>query len=84
VVRLLLARQGVDVNKTNQNGATALYVASQNGHVEVEEPQHLLPHGFIYLSQSVRRDLLVIGLVWFATPSSSRRFGPGPLLPDQR
>jgi ankyrin repeat protein len=35
VVRLLLARQGVDVNRTAQNGFTALYMASQNGHVEV-------------------------------------------------
>jgi hypothetical protein len=35
VVRILLARQGVEVNKTAQNGATALMVASQNGHVDV-------------------------------------------------
>ncbi len=28
VVRLLLARQGVEVNKSTQNGATALMVAS--------------------------------------------------------
>ncbi len=44
MVRLLLARQGdasllarnsVDVNMTAQNGFTALYMASQNGHVEV-------------------------------------------------
>ncbi len=35
VVRLLLARQGVEVNKTAQKGSTALFMASQNGHVEV-------------------------------------------------
>ncbi len=35
MVRLLLARQGVEVNKSAQNGATALLVASQSGHVEV-------------------------------------------------
>jgi ankyrin repeat protein len=34
VVRLLLARNGVEVNKTAQDG-TALYMASQNDHVEV-------------------------------------------------
>jgi ankyrin repeat protein len=35
VVQLLLAREGVDVNKTAHNGFTALYMASQKGHVEV-------------------------------------------------
>jgi ankyrin repeat protein len=35
VVRLLLAREGVEVNKTAQNGPTALLIASQQGHVEV-------------------------------------------------
>ncbi len=35
VVRLLLARQGVEVNKTAQNGSTALLIASQKGHVQV-------------------------------------------------
>jgi hypothetical protein len=35
VVGLLLACQGVEVNKTTLAGFTALYVASQNGHVEV-------------------------------------------------
>ena len=34
-VRLLLARQGVEVNKSAADGATALMVASQIGHVEV-------------------------------------------------
>ncbi len=35
MVRLLLAGQGVEVNKTAQNGVTALCIASQQGHVEV-------------------------------------------------
>jgi ankyrin repeat protein len=35
MVRLLLARQGIEVNTTTQNGPTALMLASQNGHVEV-------------------------------------------------
>jgi hypothetical protein len=35
VARLLLSRQGVEVSKTAQDGATALMVASQIGHVEV-------------------------------------------------
>jgi ankyrin repeat protein len=35
VVRLLLARQGVEVNKTARNGGTALMLASQNGLAEV-------------------------------------------------
>jgi ankyrin repeat protein len=35
VVRLLLARQGVELNQAIANGAMALYFASQNGHVEV-------------------------------------------------
>jgi hypothetical protein len=34
-VRLLLARQDVEVNKTTLAGVTALMVASHNGHVEV-------------------------------------------------
>ncbi len=34
-MRLLLARQGVDVNMTEMNGGTALIAASQQGHVEV-------------------------------------------------
>ncbi len=35
MVRLLLARKGVEVNKSAANGATALYMASRKGHVEV-------------------------------------------------
>ncbi len=35
VVRLLLARQDVKVNKITQNGTTALIIALENGHVEV-------------------------------------------------
>jgi ankyrin repeat protein len=35
VVRLLLARKGVEVNKSAADGDTALILASQNGHVEV-------------------------------------------------
>jgi hypothetical protein len=35
VVRLLLARKGVEVNKTAQDGYTALFMASQNGHIEI-------------------------------------------------
>ncbi len=35
VVRLLLARKGVQVNKGAAEGGTALIVASENGHVEV-------------------------------------------------
>jgi ankyrin repeat protein len=35
VVKLLLARQGVEVNKALQKGGTALYLASYYGHVEV-------------------------------------------------
>ncbi len=35
MVRLLHARQGDEVNTTAQNGATALMVASHQGHVEV-------------------------------------------------
>ncbi len=35
VVRLLLARQGVEVNKTTPDGITALMVASYKGQVEV-------------------------------------------------
>ncbi len=35
VVRLLLARQGVELNQAIANGATALIIASQEGHVEV-------------------------------------------------
>jgi ankyrin repeat protein len=35
VVRLLLARQGVEVNQSKADGATALIIASQKGHVEV-------------------------------------------------
>ena len=35
VVRLLLARKGVEVNKSAQDGTTALISASLHGHVEV-------------------------------------------------
>ncbi len=35
MVRLLLARQGVEVNKTAEKGSTALLMASENGHLEV-------------------------------------------------
>ncbi len=35
MVRLLLARKGVEVNKSAADGYTALYVASQEGQVEV-------------------------------------------------
>ena len=35
VVRLLLARQSIEVNKTAQNGATALMIASHFGQLEV-------------------------------------------------
>jgi hypothetical protein len=35
VVRLLLARKGIEVNKSAADGATARCIASQNGHVEV-------------------------------------------------
>ncbi len=35
MVRLLLARQGVEVNNSTPDGYTALYVASLNGRVEV-------------------------------------------------
>ncbi len=35
VVRLLLARKGVEVNKSAAGRVTALYFASQEGHVEV-------------------------------------------------
>ena len=35
MVRLLLARKGVEVNKTAADGGTALMVASQKGRVEV-------------------------------------------------
>jgi ankyrin repeat protein len=34
-VRLLLARKGVEVNKSAAGGATALHFASKNGYVEV-------------------------------------------------
>jgi ankyrin repeat protein len=35
MVRLLLAHQDVELNQANANGATALMIASQNGHVAV-------------------------------------------------
>ncbi len=35
MVRLLLARQDVEVNKSAADGATALMLASYKGHVEV-------------------------------------------------
>ncbi len=35
MVRLLLASKGVEVNKSSADGATALMMASQEGHVEV-------------------------------------------------
>jgi ankyrin repeat protein len=35
VVRLLLARKGVEVNKSTADGFTALFLASQQGHVVV-------------------------------------------------
>ncbi len=35
VVRLLLARKGVEINNSTADGATALIYASQQGHVEV-------------------------------------------------
>jgi ankyrin repeat protein len=35
VVRLLLARNGVEVNQTNANGCTALFLAAHFGHAEV-------------------------------------------------
>ncbi len=35
MVRHLLARQGVEVNKYARNGGTALMLASQNGYAEV-------------------------------------------------
>jgi hypothetical protein len=35
VVRLLLARKGVEVNKSLADGAMALFIASNSGHVEV-------------------------------------------------
>ncbi len=49
-MRLLLARQGVEVNKTAQNGATALIFASQSGHVEVV--QLLLARQGVEVNQS--------------------------------
>ena len=35
VVSMLLARQGVDVNRAMHTGRTPLYVASQNGHTQI-------------------------------------------------
>ena len=35
MVRLLLARQDVEVNQSNAKGGTALILASRNGHIEV-------------------------------------------------
>ncbi len=50
VVRLLLARKGVEVNKSAADGATALMSASQQGHVEVV--QLLLARQDVKVSQS--------------------------------
>ncbi len=49
-MRLLLARQGVEVNKTARNGAASLIFTSQSGHVEVV--QLLLARQGVEVSQS--------------------------------
>ena len=37
VVRLLLSKSDIDINKAKDTGATALHVASQNNHIVVVE-----------------------------------------------
>ncbi len=58
MVRLLLARQGVEVNKSAADGATALYLASQNGRL----PGQRLSGAFhiLFLEWNILAAMLII------------------------
>jgi hypothetical protein len=59
-VRLLLARQDVEVNKTNNDGATALIMASQQGHFEVV--RLLLARKGVEVNKTIARGLSALML----------------------
>jgi ankyrin repeat protein len=50
VIKLLLAYEGIEINKVMQDGGTPLYIACQNGHVEVIE--RLLAHDGIDINKA--------------------------------
>lgn len=50
VVKLLLAKDGVNVNEAHKDGWTPLHIASQNGHAKVV--QLLLTHEGVNVNQA--------------------------------